>query len=259
MHSAWNRDGSSFHRAIAHWLLVPISSEGVAVMDERGVDDVQARNSSGWPVAGAVLLLASLLVLIVTQVIAGAAWQDPPYDVTFNNISDLGNVFCQPWSDDQRYVCSPRHAVANGGFLAGGALLILGLIPLRPLWKRTRLGLASWLCLFGGGLLWLTVGYWPADVNEGMHLTAWLWLLLAQLGLLLSAAGLAPAVPRPLRWLAPVVGVLGIVTAFAFVGQQYFGLGRGIAERVTVYSVSAWLALLAVWVAWTWTTRPRRH
>ena len=203
------------------------------------------RGSAALPVSGAVLILASLLVLFVTQAIAQVAWQNPPYDVTFNNISDLGNVFCQPWSDDQRYVCSPRHAVANGGFLAAGALLIGGLLLLRPCWKRTRLAWVSWACLFGGGLLWLTAGYWPADVNEGMHLTAWLWLLLAQVGLILSFVSLSPSTPQLIRVLAPVIGVLGIVTAFAFVGQQYFGLGRGIAERITVYSVSAWLALLA--------------
>lgn len=206
------------------------------------------RGSSGWLTFGAVLVLASLLVLVVTQVVAQAAWQDPPYDVSFNNISDLGNVFCQPWSDDQRYVCSPRHAVANGGFLAGGALQIVGLFLMRPLWQRTRLGLASWLLLFGGGLLWLTAGYWPADVNEGLHLTAFLWLLLSQVGLALTAAGLALHAPRVLRLLALVFGVVGVIVMFAFLGQQYFGLGRGIAERITVYSVSLWLALLAVWV-----------
>jgi hypothetical membrane protein len=208
------------------------------------------RNSTGGVVAGAVFVLASLLILVVTQLIAQAAWQDPPYDATFNNISDLGNVFCQPWSDDQRFVCSPRHSVANGGFLVGGALLNAGLLLIRPLWKRTRLGLASWLCLFGGGLLWLTAGYWPADVNEGLHLTAFLWLLLAQVGLMLAGAGLSPAVPRPLRLLAPLFGIVGVVVVFAFLGQQYFGLGRGIAERITVYSVSVWLALLAAWVVW---------
>lgn len=205
-----------------------------------------------------MLLLASLLVLIVTQVVAQAAWHEPPYDVTFNTISDLGNVFCQPWSDDQRYVCSPRHAAANGGFLAGGALLILGLFLLRPLWKCTRLGAAAWLCLFGGGLLWLTAGYWPADVNEGLHLTAFLWLLLGQVGLVLSAAELVPAVPGALRWLAPIAGVAGIIVMFAFLGQQYFGLGRGIAERITVYSVSVWLALLGAWVLWSSATRARQ-
>ncbi len=210
------------------------------------------------PVAGAVLVLASLLILVVTQLIAQAAWQDPPYDVTFNNISDLGNVYCQPWSDDQRYVCSPRHAVANGGFLAGGVLLIVGLLLMRSLWQRTRLGLASWLCLFGAGLLWLTAGYWPADVNEGLHLTAFLWLLLAQVGLILSAAGLTVSVPQPIRLLAPVVGVLGFLSVFTFLGQQYFGLGRGIAERITVYSVSVWMALLSAYVLWGRGTRPGR-
>jgi hypothetical membrane protein len=208
-----------------------------------------------WPVVGAALILVSLLVLVVTQVIAQAAWQNPPYDVTFNNISDLGNVSCQAWSDDQRFVCSPRHAVANGGFLAGGALLIVGLLLMRSLWQRTRLGLASWLCLFGGGLLWLTAGYWPADVNEGLHLTAFLWLLLGQVGLILSIAGLAVSVPQPIRLLAPVVGVLGMVSVFTFLGQQYFGLGRGLAERITVYSVSVWLAMLAAWVIWARVTR----
>jgi hypothetical membrane protein len=214
------------------------------------------RSSSVRPVAGAVLIVASVLTLVVTQLVAQAAWQNPPYDVTFNNISDLGNVSCQPWGDDQRLVCSPRHAVANGGFLAGGALLIAGLLLLRSLWKRTRPGLASWLGLFGGGLLWLTAGYWPADVNEGMHLTAFLWLLLAQVGLMLAATGLSPVVPRAIRLLAPIAGVIGVVVMVTFLGQQYFGLGRGIAERITVYSVPAWLALLAAWMVWGRVTRP---
>ena len=208
---------------------------------------------------GAALILGSLLVLVVTQLIAQAAWQDPPYDVTFNNISDLCNVFCQPWSDDQRYVCSPRHAVANGGFLAGGALLIAGLALLRPLWKRTRLGLVAWLFLFGSGLLWITAGYWPADVNEGLHLTAFLWLWLAQVGLVVTGAGLSPVAPRPLRVLAPIFGVVGLVMVFAFLGQQYFGLGRGIAERIAVYSVSLWMTLLAAWVVWNRTVNPRNR
>ena len=120
---------------------------------------------------------------------------------------------------------------------------------MRPLWQRTRLGLASWLLLFDGGLLWLTAGYWPADVNEGLHLTAFLWLLLSLVGLVLNAAGLALHSPSVFRLLALVCGVVGVIVTFAFLGQQYFGLG-------TVYSVSDWLAVLAVSVVWSTMAKP---
>lgn len=55
-----------------------------------------------WVVAGPLFLLAQLVVQ--------AAWS-APFSWATNNISDLGNVRCQPWGDDARYVCSPLHAL----------------------------------------------------------------------------------------------------------------------------------------------------
>lgn len=162
---------------------------------------------------GTIAFTVSVIVLVSTQAVAQSAWHNPKYRLSFNNISDLGNVKCGPWSDDQRYVCSPRHSVANAGFLVGGLIFLVGVWASRGLWKANKFGKIAHVFLYGNGLLWLTVGLWPADINEGLHLTAWLWLLLAEVGLMMSYVGMKPEVTKAIRILAPVVGMTGVFLA----------------------------------------------
>src|SRR5690242_6517708 len=66
------------------------------------------------PVArmGAVAWVGGFVLFFAAQLIVGAAWSNPPYSWAEDNVSDLGNVSCQPWVENGRaahYVCSPLH------------------------------------------------------------------------------------------------------------------------------------------------------
>jgi hypothetical protein len=123
-----------------------------------------------WPDRfGALVWLAGVALFFALHLYAEAAWKNPGYSWAANNISDLGNVYCQPWGDDRRFVCSPRHDAMNAGFVIQGAAMLIGLAAV----SLRRAGSArTWTAgalLLAAGAGWILAGVWPADVNENRH------------------------------------------------------------------------------------------
>src|SRR5689334_5633654 len=85
------------------------------------------------------------------HLIVQAAWSHPTYSWAANNISDLGNVYCQHWGDNHRYVCSSRHALMNLGFIGTGILITIGaLLAGDFLRNRSLVRAARWLLVLDG-------------------------------------------------------------------------------------------------------------
>jgi hypothetical membrane protein len=196
-----------------------------------------------WPDRfGALVWLAGVALFFALHLYAEAAWKNPDYSWAANNISDLGNVYCQPWGDDRRFVCSPRHDAMNAGFVIQGAAMLIGLAAV----SLRRAGSArTWTAgalLLAAGAGWILAGVWPADVNENRHvLGALLIMILGNIGLALGPA--MPAEPRRLRWTAPVLGAVGIAGAALFFTGNDPGLGLGGMERVAAYPMLAWMLI----------------
>jgi hypothetical membrane protein len=205
---------------------------------------------------GGLALLAASVQFFVCHLVVQSGWY-PPYSWAGNNISDLGNVHCGAWGDNERYVCSPDHALMNGSFVATGVLLLLGLAlvstPGRataarpcpgPRRRAGRRGAPLLLALAAAG--WATAGLFPADANLGVHLLAAVGVFLGgNAGLV--ATGLARGSAHlSLRRSALLAGSTGIAGTFLFFSGHVGALGMGGMERVAALPVLAWAAAAGV-------------
>jgi hypothetical membrane protein len=194
--------------------------------------------------AGALALVVAFPAFLLAQVITSA--RSPGYRWATNNISDLGNVTCGIWDTTRpRFVCSPGHALMNTAIVLTAVLLGLGtLLTWRALGRGAVVRAAQVLLLLtamGYGL----AGAFPADVDENWHfLGALLILGLGNLGLLI--AGFAPhATPLGrLRALTVPAALVSMTGAGLFFTQHGGILGVGGMERVAVFPLLLWAALL---------------
>lgn len=170
-------------------------------------------------------------------------------------MSDLGHVHCEMWAEDGHratYVCSPLHAVMNGGFVVAGLCLVTGTVLLAGLWRSSLTGRVAAGCfvLAGSGLA--VSGLFPADVAKHVHqaLGALALAVFADLGLLLSGAAVRRGLPVALRAAATLLGVWGFAAFGLFLAQRYLDLGPGGMERAWAYGFLLWIAVVAVVVMW---------
>lgn len=181
----------------------------------------------------------------VFHLVVQLAWPEP-YSWAHNNISDLGAVGCGPWEGDGRYVCSPLHAWMNASFVLQGALLLAGLALAAPL-RRGALTRTARAFLFLAGSGWILVGVAPGDVNEGLHvLGAFAIFFCGNLGLLFAGRPGRAEGARTIRAYSLPLGALGLVATALFMGEVWLVFGMGGMERLAVFPLQAWAALVGI-------------
>jgi hypothetical membrane protein len=198
---------------------------------------------------GIVAWVGGFVLFFVTQLIVGAAWVNPPYSWSHNNVSDLGNVYCQMWAEDgnpPQYVCSPLHSLNNTGFILEGSCVITGVLLIRGLWRLTWLSRLAQVFLIFAGLGVVVAGLAPADVHENIHavLGAFPIALFGNSGLLLTGFAVKPAAVGRWRWAGLVLGLLGIVAAGFFFSNHFLGIGSGGMERLWGYNFLIWTLVI---------------
>ncbi|MGW1900728.1 DUF998 domain-containing protein [Streptomyces hirsutus] len=208
---------------------------------------------------GYVAWVVGVAQFFVVQGIVESAWVRPAYSWARNNISDLGNVHCglRTWPEP-RYICSPEHGLMNGSFIALGVLLVVGFVLTGGaggvggagggvLWRGGRVAVSAWMLLVSGGAGFLLIGLAPTDVHKGLHVVgAALIMGSGNVGLVLAGFGLADRVPRPLRRVTGLLGVVALLAFGLFLSGHYLGLGMGGMERVAAYPFLFWAAALGV-------------
>src|ERR1700722_19315337 len=75
-----------------------------------------------FPRLGPIFYAAGVQYFVV-QLLVALRWS-PPYSISRNTISDLGNTACGSWNG--RYVCSPLHDLMNLSFIVLGITMLLG-------------------------------------------------------------------------------------------------------------------------------------
>ena len=194
---------------------------------------------------GAWALVLGTAQFFVFHLVVQLAWPEP-YSWAHNNISDLGAVGCGPWDGDGRYVCSPLHAWMNASFVLQGALLLAGLALAAPLRHGATTGTAR-AFLFLAGLGFVLAGLAPADANEGLHvLAAFAVLFCSNIGLLYAEGPGRAEGTRAVRAYSLTLGTVGFVATALFMGEVYLVFGMGGMERLAVFPLQAWAALVGV-------------
>jgi hypothetical membrane protein len=190
---------------------------------------------------GAAGWVFGTIQFFLCQLIVGLAWPTT-YNWSLNNVSDLGNIHCQPWGDNARYVCSPLHNLMNASIIAEGFLIVAGLIMIKSLWRRGCLSQIARAFLVVAGLAISLAGFVPADVNENVHVVfgAFIITFVGNIGLILVGIAPAGSLARGMRALGSLLGLVGLIATWLFFGHHYLGLGMGGMERFAVYGLPVW-------------------
>ena len=195
-------------------------------------------------VAG-VLLAVGSVHFFVAHLGVQAAWP-APYSWPHNYISDLDAVTCSTFAG--RPACSPAHEWMNTAFVLQGAALVVAMLLSRG---AAGLGRTASVLLILNGLGFVVIGLVPEDVDLTIHsLGAYPIFLISGITVLLEARRRdADPLPPGLRRTAVALGVaqtLGAALLILTMQRPDLGLGIGIPERLAVFPLQVFAALLGV-------------
>jgi hypothetical membrane protein len=179
------------------------------------------------------------------QLFVALQWS-PPYSLSRNTISDLGNTACGTWNG--RYVCSPLHTLMNVSFVVLGITMTLGSVLISRYFANGRAAGASFAAMAISGVGVMMVGFFPENSASTLHgLGAAIPFVLGNVSLIILALSFKMrAVLRVYAFLSGVTALLGLV---AYVSSNYFGLGEGGMERVVAYPQTVCLIVIGFYLA----------
>ncbi len=196
-------------------------------------------------VAGGVCWVLTIVYLLA-QPIAAAAWAHPSYSFSENAISDLGNTSCGRFitqNGHTREVCSPRYALMNVAFVAGGALTAAGAILTWRWWLRRTVSMAGLGCIAAAGTGGVLVGLAPENINLSVHTAGALLQVPGAAGMVLTGIGSGGVAGRA-RWFSIVWGEIAVIACLLYLGGVHPILGFGGMERVAFDTLTAWTVIL---------------
>jgi hypothetical membrane protein len=186
------------------------------------------------------------------QLLVALRWS-PPYSVSRDTISDLGNTACGTWNG--RYVCSPLHDLMNGSFIALGVTMILGSVLTFHHFAKGRMATASSTAMAVSGLGVVMVGFFPENSVPALHgLGTAIPFVLGNITLFALALTLKiPVLLRAYSFLSGIIALLGLA---AYASSHYLGLGEGGIERVVAYPQTVCLAVIGCYLIAKNSARP---
>jgi hypothetical membrane protein len=193
---------------------------------------------------GPVLYVTSIQYF-VSQLFVALRWR-PPYSLSRNTISDLGNTACGTW--DGRYVCSPLHSLMNASFVVLGITMTLGSVLICRYLATSRSAAAGFAAMSISGAGVIMVGLFPENSVATLHeLGAAIPFVLGNASLIILAAFLE--IPAVLRVYSLLSGVLALLGLAAYTSSHYLGLGEGGMERVVAYPQTVFLVVIGFYLA----------
>jgi hypothetical membrane protein len=168
---------------------------------------------------GVLLFFGSAQFLIVMLVAEGSL---PSYSVSSQVISDLG--------------------VGPTASLFNTSVIVLGLVTLASAFFFHRIHKALWITVpfYLAGIGSIGFGLFPETVLGAHAVFALLAFVFGNLVAILVSLRLR----APLRWISLLLGIAGLVALALFANFQYAGIGVGGMERLIVYPVLFWGAVL---------------
>jgi hypothetical membrane protein len=196
-----------------------------------------------YPRLGPVFYAAGVQYFVV-QLLVALRWS-PPYSISRNTISDLGNTACGLWNG--RYVCSPLHDLMNLSFIVLGVTMMAGSVFVFRDLAQGRAAAAGLAGMTAAGLGTVMVGLFPENSVPALHgLGAALPFVLGNSALFVLAFALE--MPVPLRAYAFLSGSVAILGLAAFTSSHYLGLGEGGMERVVAYPQTIFLVVIGCYL-----------
>lgn len=198
-------------------------------------------------ITGALWVAAPLWYVLCEAVTAG--WY-PGYNYAHFFISDLG--VSETTLLDGRPMASAIPQVMNAGFIGAGLLFFVGLVVIAP---QLRRGVNRWFFLLMGvlhsvGIVFVAlVPGGPSGFETGLiiiHMIGAVGLIVGgNIAAILSGRAFASmGLPGPVRYLGPVLGALGFVSAGLLVAHAL--VPDGVSERGSVYTFFLWQFLMGV-------------
>ncbi len=202
------------------------------------------QHSEHYPKLGPILYVTSIQYFAV-QLFAALQWR-PPYSLSRDTISDLGNTACGTWN--ARYVCSPSHNVMNASFVVLGITMTLGSVLVSRYFANGRASKVGFAAMTISGLGVIMVGFFPENSVSALHgLGAAIPFVLGNASLIILALSLKmPALLRLYFFLSGVIALLGLV---AYASSHDLGLGEGGIERVVAYPQTVCLIVIGFYLA----------
>jgi hypothetical membrane protein len=207
--------------------------------------------SSGWarqhsarhPRLGPVLYIAGIQYFVV-QFIVALQWV-PPYSLSGDTISDLGNTACGSWNG--RYVCSPLHGLMNWLFVVLGITMTLGSVRISRYFATRRASRAAFAMIAVSGAGVIVVGFFPENTVPALHgLGTAIPFVLGNASLITLA--LSFRMPSLLRLYTFLSGVIALLALVVYASGHYLGLGEGGIERVVAYPQTVCLAVIGFYL-----------
>jgi hypothetical membrane protein len=193
---------------------------------------------------GPILYVTSIQYFAV-QLFVALQWR-PPYNLSRDTISDLGNTACGTWNG--RYVCSPLHNLMNVSLVVLGITMTLGSVLVSRYFAYGSASKWGFAAMTISGLGVVTVGFFPENSVSAIHgLGAAIPFVLGNASLIILALSLKmPALLRLYVFLSGVMALLGLV---AYASSHDLGLGEGGIERVVAYPQTVCLVVIGFYLA----------
>jgi hypothetical membrane protein len=217
-------------------------------------------------ITGGFLWLTSAQFFVV-QAIAQQGWKgSQPYSLAHSWISDLGATTCGTYSGGGGIiVCSPRHALLNGGFVVLGGQVLIGAVLLQPLLPVSRFSRPALALLAVSGVALPFVAGFPEDTGKPWHaVAATIHLATAGLGMVATGLALRASGRRTGSVVTLGLGVASVVGTVVTGAGGGLGVGRGAVERLAGWPFTVWttlagaVALTAAGLSGGWKRHSRR-
>jgi hypothetical membrane protein len=208
------------------------------------------------PLLGPGIFTAASLYFVVQIIVAWVFI--PSYSLVSNSISDLGETSCGGYGSPG--MCSPRWWLMDyAGFFLLGLIMVIGSALLYHEFTD-RVPHERYAAMIGFSLMALAglgsiiVGFFPENDNRTMHiLGAFLAIAIGNIAILVLGGVLT--LPESMRRSMLIFSTLALAALLCFASHRFFGIGRGMMERVAAYPVTIWLIAFGLYI---WRFNPKK-
>jgi hypothetical membrane protein len=208
------------------------------------------------PFLGPAIFTAASIYFVIQIIVAWVFI--PSYSLVSNSISDLGETSCGGYGSPG--MCSPRWWLMDyAGFFLLGLIMVIGSALLYHEFTdrvpRERLAaMIGFSLMASAGLGSIIVGFFPENENRTMHiLGAFLAIAIGNVAILVLGGVLT--LPESMRRSMLIFSSLALAALLCFASHRFFGIGRGMMERVAAYPVTIWLIAFGLYI---WRFNPKK-